>query len=122
MRDQLLLSGGLLEVGVGWQHFRFEERAQGISPYQVFPGGTAGNFFRDSRDQYRRLQWFSHFTFTPLRWAGRHEIKIGGDVHRVSFRRLADRRPIFVFRADGTRSREVFFSDSHKDEVAHGGA
>ncbi|MDA2924852.1 TonB-dependent receptor [Acidobacteria bacterium AH-259-L09] len=112
LKDQLYLSGTLLEVGFAVNEFRTDEQPLGDSPYRIHPGGTSGNFFKQSREQNRRLQWISNLTFPTTQWQGRHEFKVGADIDRITLDQSVERRPILILRGDDTLSRKTTFIGS----------
>ncbi len=110
LKDQVYLSRGLLlELGFGASQFRLTERPLGQLPYVVSPEGTSGNYFKRTENLARRQQWIANLFLPSLTWRGRHEIKVGIGVDRLTYEQLAERRPVLVRRADGTLAREIAF-------------
>lgn len=110
LRDQIYLSGALLEIGFAVNEFTTNEQPIGDSPYQIKPDGRGGNFFKQTEEGAQRLQWISNFTWPTHHWHGRHQFKIGTNLDRIGFQKSEHRRPILVFREDGTLSRETTFA------------
>ncbi|MDQ3756159.1 MAG: TonB-dependent receptor [Acidobacteriota bacterium] len=109
-KDQSRLPNGVvLEVGFGASQFRADERPAGSAPYLIRPGGTSGNYFKTAEEQARRLQVILNLVLPTMLWHGRHEFKVGADVNRITYEQSAERRPISVFREDGTLSRQITF-------------
>lgn len=111
VKQQSYFAGGLLlEVGLAASRFRAQERPMGTLPYLIRPDGTAGNFSRRTDGRSRRLQWLANVYLRPAHWRGRHELKLGADIERLTYHQFFDRRPISVLRADGTLARAINFS------------
>jgi hypothetical protein len=110
-KDQVLLPMGLLlEVGLGVSRFHSGFRPQGQQTYVITPDGTSGNFFETADGHTGRLQGIVNIFLPPLYWSGRHELKLGVDVDRLTDRQSFERRPVTVLRQDGTLSRQISFS------------
>lgn len=113
LKDQSRLSSGLLvEIGLGIGRFRSDERPLGSLPYEIHPEGTSGNFFQATNGRASRLQGIANIIVPPFEWRGRHEFQAGADLDRITDHQSFNRRPITIFREDGTRSREVTFVES----------
>jgi outer membrane receptor protein involved in Fe transport len=113
VRDQSLLANGLLlELGLGISRFHGELQPQGEATYVITPEGTSGNYYTTAESRSGRIQGIANVYVPPLRWQGRHEIKAGIDVERVTFEQFAARRPFLIRREDGTLSRQVTFAGS----------
>ena len=113
IKDQSRLSSGLLlETGVGVSRFDNAARPQGTLPYVIRPEGTSGNYFETSDAHAGRLQWIENLIVPPLQWLGRHEFQAGLDIDRITDHQMVERRPFTILREDGTRSRQVSFTDS----------
>ena len=112
LKDQSYLANGiLLEVGLGINQFRTGERPLGILPYELRPGSVRGSFFRTSDSRAVRTQFIASAIFPGFDWHGRHEIKAGVDVDRITYDQFFSRRPISIIRQDETLSRQIMFSD-----------
>ena len=112
LKDQSYLSNGiLLEVGVGVNRFRTDERPLGISPYVLRPDGVSGSFFRTSESRAIRTQLIANATFPGFDFSGRHELKAGVDADRITYDQFSARLPVSIFREDGTLSRRILFAD-----------
>lgn len=113
VRDQAYLSNGtLLEAGVGWVHFRDGAIPLGTLPYRIRPEGVSGNFFETVHDYSQRVQVIANVVPPPRQWHGRHELRFGTDLDPITDRRNFQRRPIIIFRENGTRSRETDFGSA----------
>jgi hypothetical protein len=112
LKEQSYLSNGvLLEFGLGVNQFRTDERPLGESPFLVRPEGTSGNFFRTSSSRASRVQLLANAIYPGFEWRGHHEFKTGIDADRITYNQLFERRPIAIFRADRTLSRQITFFD-----------
>jgi hypothetical protein len=111
VKDQSYLANGLsLEAGFGISQFRVDQQPLGISPYVISTEGTSGNFFKTSEGISRRMQWLANLTLPPIQFYGRHEVRVGVDLDRVTYRQTFERRPMLILRADGSLSRLVTFN------------
>ncbi len=110
LRGQIFRPTGLLlEYGIGAMQFRARERPQGDIPSRLFPEGPRGSFFRTRETRAHRLQGILHLTLPSFFWHGRHEVKVGVDGEQLGAREHVIRRPLTLFREDGTRVREIEF-------------
>lgn len=111
LKDQITLSnGGLLEFGVAKSRFRSAFHPRGDAAYVITPEQTSGNYFETGEGRSSRLQGIINWFLPPVRWNGRHEIKLGADLDGITFRQSFRRNPFQILREDGTLSREVTFS------------
>lgn len=111
LKDQAFLGNGvLLEAGLGITHFHGDSSPLGDKTYTISPEGTAGNFFLTAEGRAGRIQGIANLVFSPRQWHGRHELKLGTDINRVTNHQSFERRPILILRSDGTLTREVVFA------------
>lgn len=111
LKGQIYRPNGLsLEYGVGAMYFRHSERPWGDAPYLLFPEGPRGNFFRMRESRAHRWQGIVNLTLPSFHRRWRHEVKLGVEWHHLGAREHAQRRPIVIFRHDGTRVRTVQFN------------
>jgi hypothetical protein len=111
VKDQTYLTNGLsLEAGFGLSQFRVDQHPLGVLPYVISTEGTSGNFFKTSEGISRRMQWLANLTLPPIQFFGRHEVRVGSDLDRVTYRQTFERRPISILRADGSLSRMATFN------------
>ncbi len=113
VRDQAYLSNGtLLEAGIGWVRFRDGAIPLGTLPYRIRPEAVSGNFFETVHAHSQRFQAIANVILPPRQWHGRHELKFGADLDPITDLHDFRRRPILIFREDGTRSRETDFGSA----------
>jgi TonB dependent receptor-like, beta-barrel len=111
LKDQItLFNGGLLEFGAAWGRFRSGFHPKGNAPYVITPEKTSGNYFETGDGHSSRLQGIINWFLPVSQWHGRHEIKVGTDLDRLTFEQSFHRNPFQVFHEDGTLSRQVAFS------------
>jgi hypothetical protein len=116
-KDQAYLANRMLvEVGVALSRFREDEAPQGSQPYTVHPEGTSGNFFETANSLSRRVQIIGDITFPSFVYHGRHELRSGVDIDRITYDQFFDRRDIFILREDETLTRRVSFLNSPRFE------
>ena len=110
VKDQSLLSSGaILELGFAASQFRVEERPRGDQTYVITPDGTSGNFFETGERRAGRIQWVTGLVLPSRQWHGRHELKLGTGLDRITTREFFRRNPYLILREDGTRARMVSF-------------
>lgn len=110
-RDQHLFKNGmLLEAGVSASRFYSRVLPMGTQTYVITPNGTSGNYYLSNRGQGSRTAVMANLFLPPLKAAGKHEIKLGTDIDRVSDHQEYSRQPYRVERVDGTLSRSVSFT------------
>ena len=111
LKDQITLSkGGLIEFGVAESHFHSAFHPKGNTPYVVTPEQTSGNYFETSDGHSSRLQGIINWFLPVTRWHGRHIVKVGTDLDRLTFDQSYLRNSFQIFREDGTLSRQVEFT------------
>jgi hypothetical protein len=114
LKDQHLFPGGtLLEVGGADGEYRDSLRPLGTNLYVNRAGQYSGNYFESTDGHAGRVQGIANLFLPPRNWQGRHELKIGLDLDRITDRQSYQRRPVEILRADGTLSQTITF---------HGGA
>ena len=104
IRDQYSFSGGaLLDFGFNFDRYTSNTvphvpEASVISNSQSASGG----YYLTSRTRADRWQAVSNMTLSNHQWGGRHEVKFGIDLDRLTYEPSLDRRPISYLRADQT--------------------
>ena len=112
-RDQHLFENGtLLEAGVAVSSFYSSVTAMGNLTFVQTPNGTSGNYYLANHGQGRRTEAIANLFLPPRHAAGKHEIKMGVDIDRVSDYQQSNRHPYLVERNDGTLSRSVSFANA----------
>jgi len=109
VKDQFLMGGGLLEVGLAVTTGYFRASPQGSNSYVITPFGASGNFFRDETLHSNRQEWLVNEYLKPLQWHGTHQIAVGVNGERSSLDQLLYRRDVAVVRVDGSLVRDVHF-------------
>ncbi len=110
IRDQhYFQSGLLLETGFAADQFENSFGPQGTLPYVLRPGNTSGSYFEANNGNARRLQGLTNVYLPPAKWHGRHDVKLGVDIDRLTYTRVFQRDPIQMLRTDGTLARESTF-------------
>jgi hypothetical protein len=110
LKDQAYFSNGsLLEIGLGVSQFRISNQPQGNLPSQIHPDGTSGSSSLSEDGRARRVQWLANLNFPSVHWHGRHDFKVGSDVDWLTWDQTIERRPISIFREDGTLSQQITF-------------
>lgn len=120
LKDQHYFKGGtLLELGFAVDDFSGRQQPLGVTPYEITPEFRRGSFYADTRGSARRFQGISNIYLAPHQWHGRHELRIGGDVNRLSYHRTFHRAPISILREDGTLSRLETFTGHARTRVSN---
>jgi Carboxypeptidase regulatory-like domain/TonB dependent receptor len=110
-KDQVYFPHAILgELGVSTNDFRNFEKPLGDSLYQILPGSVAGNYYRTSRFDTRRTQIISNLYLPPLTLHGRHAVRFGADLHRISYDQQYYRNPISVLDNNGALLRSITFT------------
>jgi hypothetical protein len=113
VRDQHLFENGtLLEAGVATSNFYTSVAPMGSQTYIETPNGTSGNYYLSNRGRGVRTEAIGNVFLPPQHAAGKHEIKMGVDIDRLSDYQEYNRRPYLVERTDGTLSRSVSFTNA----------
>jgi Carboxypeptidase regulatory-like domain len=111
LKDQIILSnGGLVEFGIAKSRFTSRFHPKGNETYVISPEQTTGNFFESGDGRSNRFQGMINWYLPPARWSGRHDIKLGTDLNRLTFHQSFERNPFEIVRADSTLARRVTFS------------
>jgi hypothetical protein len=86
LKDQYYFRGGaLLETGFGADQYSVALTPQGSGPYILTTQAAAGNYYLRQNTSARRLQGLANLYFPPHQWHGRHDIKVGTDLDRLSY-------------------------------------
>ncbi len=110
LKDQHLFPGGtLLEVGGSAGEYRGSLLPLGANQYVNRAGQYSGNYFETTDRRAGRAQGIANLYLPPRSWRGRHELKIGLDLDRITDRQSYQRRPIEILRPNGTLSQTITF-------------
>jgi hypothetical protein len=110
IKDQAFLGGGmLLETGLAETTFYSNEQPQGNELYVLTPNGSSGNYFESAIGRSGRLEGLANLT-VPIKAAGRHQLRFGTNLDRITYQQSMVRNPFVIERADGTRGQTVTFS------------
>ncbi len=111
VKDQATLrSKAVLELGFAVTRVNASANPQGNQTYRVGTEGRSGNYFLTARLESQRLQWLADLLLPAFRWHGTHYLRAGLDMDHISYHQFADRHPLEIVRADGTRSRLATFT------------
>ena len=100
-------AGAFVEFGFASSRGFNREIPQGKETFVFSPGGRSGNFFADSRVQFRREQWLANLYLPSFERAGRHQLRGGADVNRSGFTQFVERHGYLVRREDKSLARAV---------------
>jgi hypothetical protein len=95
LKDQYYFrSGALLETGIGVDQYNTTLTPRGDAPYVELFFSAAGNYYLHEDAQARRVQGLWNLYLPPHQWRGRHDIKFGADLDRLSYDAEFLRQPI----------------------------
>jgi Carboxypeptidase regulatory-like domain/TonB dependent receptor-like, beta-barrel/TonB-dependent Receptor Plug Domain len=111
VKDQAFLPGGvLLETGLAGTGFYSKLQPLGNATYVLSPNGASGNYFEAAVAHSGRLEGRADLILPPLEAWGRHELKFGMNLNRITYRQSYTRNLFQIVRADGTLDRQVTFA------------
>ncbi len=111
-KDQhLFKSGWLLEAGFQTSSFYTRLVPMGTQTYVINPNGTSGNYYLTNHGEGGRNEIIGNVFAPPLHTAGKHEVKIGVDIDRVSDYEQYTRQPYVVENNNGILTRSVSFTN-----------
>lgn len=85
----------LLEAGIGFNQYNLRTIPYGTSPYFVNSDNTAGgNYYLSAKTHADRWQGIANVFVPTHQWHGRHDLKFGVDVDRISYDAQFARLPI----------------------------
>ena len=87
----------LVEVGLAFSQYGLEQTPLGNQPYVITPQTTTGNYYLHAHTTARRTQGIANW-YLPEHWHGRHDLKLGIDLDRLTYDQLFDRAPISTTR------------------------
>jgi hypothetical protein len=94
-KDQHYFAGGqLLETGLAFSEYSSELNPYGSLPYFLNPITTGGSYYLDNDTHAHRWQAISNLFLPPRQWHGRHDLKLGADLDRISYDARFARQPI----------------------------
>lgn len=113
VKDQLFLpSGAVIEARLAETAFYSHEQAMGDQTYVLGPTAAGGNYFESSIGRSGRVEASANLILPAVEAAGRHELKFGASLDRLTFSESLGRNPFEIVRADGTLDRAVSFEGS----------
>jgi hypothetical protein len=104
-------SGALFRMGLTYTRFDSNAHGQGGEPMLLTPEGWDGNFFNAWARSAGQFEASPTFQFAQRHFLGRHEIRVGDDVTRRSFRGSSRSQPIRIARQDGSIAEEIRFTN-----------
>lgn len=85
----------LLEAGIGFDQYNLHATPYGTNPYFVTSDDEAGgNYYLSTQTHADRLQGMANIYLPPREWLGRHDLKFGVDLDRISYDAQFARQPI----------------------------
>ena len=87
----------MLEVGYGANRTALRLTPRGHEAFVSTPDGRSGNYYYDGRQDAIRDQVIANVYTPALTWLGTHQIKVGTDLNRVTYRQDAERGHIELY-------------------------
>ncbi len=85
----------LLEAGIGFDQYNLHTTPYGTSPYFVTANDEAGgNYYLSTQTHADRWQGIANLYLPTREWLGRHDLKFGVDLDRISYDAQFARQPI----------------------------
>jgi len=105
IKDQHYFSSGeLLETGFAFNQYNSRYTPYGSSPYFVNTQTTGGNYYLKQQTNATRWQGILNLYLPPRQWRGRHDLKLGIDLDRITYDARFLRRPISFLTDNNTLS------------------
>jgi hypothetical protein len=103
IKDQHYFAGEqLLETGFAFDQYNLQLTPYGTLPYFVNPTTAGGSYYLRDETHARRLQALSNLFLPPRQWHGRHDLKVGVDLDRLSYNAEFARQPISFLSGNNT--------------------
>lgn len=103
VKDQHYFAGGqLLETGFAFDQYNLQLTPYGALPYFVNPTTAGGSYYLGDQTHARRLQALANLFLPPRQWHGRHDLKVGLDLDRISYNAEFARQPISFLSGNNT--------------------
>jgi hypothetical protein len=94
-KDQHYFAGGqLLETGFAIDQYNVQLTPYGTLPYYLNSTIAGGSYYLGDQTHARREQALSNLFLPPHQWHGRHDLKVGVDLDRISYQAQFARQPI----------------------------
>ena len=113
LKDQIYLSGALVELGFADTRTMNRESPQGANPYLITPYGRLGNYFVNRTRHASRQEWLANVSMTPR---GPHQVRFGVDLQQSSLDQAVQRHDYRILRADYSMARLVQFEGNPRQE------
>lgn len=98
-KDQYYFSGGeLLETGFGFDRYNLSLTPLGTLPYFMAPSSNGGNYYLNTRTHAERNQLLANLFLPAHQWHGRHDVKVGINLDRLTYDAQFLRQPISFLR------------------------
>ena len=94
--------GQLLETGLAFAEYSSELNPYGSLPYFLNPTTAGGSYYLDDDTHAHRWQAISNLFLPPRHWHGRHDLKVGVDLDRISYDARFARQPISYLSGSNT--------------------
>jgi hypothetical protein len=106
LKDQHYFAGGqLLETGFAVDQYNLKLTPYGTLPYFVNTVTSFGSYYLREETHARRTQGLANLFLPPLHWHGRHDLKLGTDLYRISYDARFQRQSISFFSGTQVPSR-----------------
>jgi hypothetical protein len=103
-------SGALFHMVLNYTRFDSNAHGQGSEAMLLTPEDWGGNFFNSWERPSSQFEGAPTFQFSPRNFLGRHEIRIGADATRRSFRGGSVSHDIHLLRDDRSVTEQIQFA------------
>jgi hypothetical protein len=103
-------SGALFHISLNYTRFDSNAHGQGSEAMLLTPEDWGGNFFNSWERSSSQFEGAPTFQFSPQHFLGRHEIRIGADATRRSFRGGSVSHDIHLLREDRSVTEQIQFA------------
>lgn len=112
VRDQWSFrSGALFDAGLAFLSIRDGFSPHPDGPFRITPEVYLGSYFQSLTGRSQRLQGNAALYLPQQHWRGQHNVKLGVDIDRVTYKERQSLAPINYLREDGTLLRQSSFPE-----------
>ncbi len=111
VRDQIYVSGAVIEAGVAVTRHHDRALPLGTLPYTISPGIAHGNFYRSQWSDSGRVEPQLNVYLPRRRLLGAHEIRFGVVARDTTEADTTVRTPISILRSNGTLYSRIVFDN-----------
>src|ERR1700690_1759649 len=102
-------SGALLSSRFAYEEFDADTFPNSQARYQMLVDTTEGGFFNRQNRDARRVEWQEIYQFSPKRFLGEHELKVGFDFSHSSYDGRQQFLPVSIVGTAGSTLEQIDF-------------